>query len=73
MGTFISNPMYESSATINIKLYVTVGFIYYKVLYNMEPNQRKALFAQIEEQKRVKAAQLAATRKLKEWETKESD
>lgn len=52
---------------------MTVGFIYYEVLYNMEPNQRKALFAQIEEQKRVKAAQLAATRKLKEWKTKESD
>ena len=39
----------------------------------MEPNQRKAFFAQIEEQKRIKAAQLAATRKLKEWNDKESD
>jgi hypothetical protein len=37
----------------------------------MNTKQRKAIFAHIEEQKRVKAAQLAATGKLGEWENKE--
>ena len=37
----------------------------------MDQKQRKAIFAHMEEQKRVKAAQLAVTGKLREWEDKE--
>ena len=39
----------------------------------MNDKQRKALFAHMEEQKRAKAAQLAATGKLGEWEDKDKE
>ena len=61
-----------ASATI-IELCVTAWFIYYKVQYNMDANQRKAVFAHIEEQKRIKEAQIAVTGKLTEWEDKDKD
>lgn len=39
----------------------------------MDSNQRKAIFAYMEEQKRMRDAQLAATEKLKKWKNKEGD
>lgn len=39
----------------------------------MNTNQRKAIFAHIEEEKRAKAVQLAATGKLEEWEDEDKE
>ena len=36
----------------------------------LDSKQRKAIFAQIEEKKRILAAQIAATKKISEWEIK---
>lgn len=39
----------------------------------MNNKQRKAIFAHIEKQKKIKEEQLVATGKLREWENKEGD
>lgn len=39
----------------------------------MNNEQRKAIFARMEKQKRIKEAQIAATGKLTEWENEDKE